>query len=362
MADQHIELGLARPLPKAGAPLARLADQLLELIAAQAADGQSLNTSAFRQRIASFREEIDVDRPVGELDRLSTDCAATCREFFRLAAAFTAERDAEIKGLIDTLTGAIDRLSGDAVSVNQQLTGHSSRFHKLGELNDIRDLKRRVAQEVTALDRFVSEKQEREQAYFSKLTRRIDVLQARLVESEEAASLDPLTQIANRGTFDRTLARWLSRGHESGRSFVLALFDIDDFKRVNDRFGHPVGDRVLLSAARALSTQTRPEDLVARYGGEEFAVLMAGPSLKEAEPRLKGILRSIEAGVYEFDQDGRTERLTYTFSVGATESSASDSGDTIIKRADQALYDAKHRGKNRVVCRRPTILGHLLGP
>lgn len=360
MANDHIELGLARPVPPAGAPLAHLADQLLELIAAQAADGQSLNTAAFRQRIASFREGIDVERPARDLDRLSADCAATCREFFRRAAAFTAERDAEIKDLIDTLTGAIDRLAGDAVSVNRQLTGHSSRFHMLDELKDIRDLKRRIAQEVTALDRFVSEKQQRDEAYYSKLTRRIDVLQARLVETEEAASLDPLTQIANRGTFDRTLARGLSRGRDSGKPFVLALLDIDDFKRVNDRFGHLVGDRVLLSAARALSSQTRPEDLVARYGGEEFAVLMAGASLKQAEPRLKDILRSIAAGVYEFDHDGRTERLTYTFSAGVTESSASDSADTIIKRADEALYDAKHRGKNCVVCRKPTILGHLL--
>jgi diguanylate cyclase len=361
MTDQHIELGLARPLDAVGAPLSRLVDQLLELIADQAADSQSLNTSAFRLRIQRLREDLGTNGRPADLERLSADCAGTCRDFFKRAAVFTAERDAEIKGLIETLTTAIDKLAGEAVSVNKQLTGHSTRFHKLAEVEDIRDLKRRIAQEVTALNRFVSEKQEREEAYYSKLTKRIEVLQAQLVETEEAASLDPLTQIANRGTFDRTLTRWFARSRQSEQPFVLALLDIDDFKSVNDRYGHLVGDRVLLAAARTLSSQVRAEDLVARYGGEEFAILMAGGSLKQAEPRLREILRSVATSVYEFEHEGRTEHLSYTLSAGAAESAAADTPDTIIKRADDGLYDAKHRGKNCVVCRKHTFFSRILG-
>jgi diguanylate cyclase len=361
MPDQHIELGLARPLAAAEAPLARLVDQLLELIGEQAADSQSLNTSAFRQRLQRYREELRPEGRPADLERLSADCAGACQDFFRRAAVFTSERDAEIKGLIDTLTTAIDKLAGEAVSVNKQLTGHSTRFHTLAEVEDIRDLKRRIAQEVTALNRFVSEKQEREEAYYSKLTRRIEVLQARLVESEEAASLDPLTQIANRGTFDRTLTRWLARGRQSEQSFVLALLDIDNFKGVNDQFGHQVGDRVLLAAARTLSSQMRPEDVVARYGGEEFALMMSGVSLKVAEPRLRDILRTIAGSVYEFDHEGHIERLSYTLSAGAAESLPGDSAETIIRRADEGLYEAKHRGKNCVVCRKHTLFSRILG-
>jgi diguanylate cyclase len=360
MADQHIELGLARPLDAATAPLARLVDLLLELIADQAADSQSLNTPGFRQRLQRFREELRADRPA-DLERLSADCAGTCRDFFRRAAVFTAERDGEIKGLIETLTTAIDKLAGEAVSVNKQLTGHSTRFDKLAEVEDIRDLKRRIAQEVTALNRFVSEKQEREEAYYSKLTKRIEVLQARLVETEEAAALDPLTQIANRGTFDRTLTRWLARGRQSEQPFVLALLDIDNFKRVNDQYGHLIGDRVLLAAARTLASQMRPEDLVARYGGEEFAILMAGASLRQAEPRLREILKTVSASVYEFEHENRVEHLAYTFSAGAAESVPADTADSIIKRADEGLYDAKHRGKNCVVCKKHTFFSRILG-
>jgi diguanylate cyclase len=361
MADQPIELGLARPLDRAGVALFRLVDYLLELLAQRAADSQTLNTASFRQRVQQFRQELRSAAPSTDLDRLSNDCAQTCEDFFRRASVFEAERETEIKGLIETLTGAIDKLAGEAVSVNKQLTGHTDRFNHLVEIEDIRDLKRRISQEVSALNRFVSEKQEREEAYYSKLTKRIEVLQARLVETEEAAALDPLTQIANRGTFDRALQRWLAKVKQSEKPFVLALLDIDNFKRVNDQFGHLVGDRVLLAAARSLASQMRPDDLVARYGGEEFVMLMADMTLRQAEPRLREMLKTIAASVYEFDHDGRLERLSYTLSGGATESLASDTAEAVIKRADEALYDAKHRGKNCIVYKKATLLSRMLG-
>jgi diguanylate cyclase len=361
MADHPIELGLARPLAYADSALVRLADQLLELITDQAADSQALNKSNFKQRVQRFREDLRGGAVLADAEQFTTDCVGACRDFVRRTAAFNAERDAEIKGLIDTLTTALDNLAGEAVSVNRQLTGHSARFHQLADVEDIRDLKRRISLEVNALNRFVSEKQEREEAYYSKLTRRIDVLQARLVETEEAASLDPLTQIANRGTFDRTLKKWLERRRQSDQTFVLVLLDIDNFKRVNDEYGHLVGDRVLLAAARMLASQVRPSDLVARYGGEEFAILMAGTSLRQAEPRVQDVLRSIAGSAYEFNRDGRAEQLSYTLSGGATESAAVDTPETIIKRADEGLYEAKHRGKNRLVSRKPSMFSRILG-
>jgi diguanylate cyclase len=361
MPDGPIELGLARPLDTTAPALARLADQMLELVGELVADSQTLNTHGFRQRLQRHRDDLAAAADPMAIEQCAAECAANCREFFRRSAVFAAERESEIKGLIETLTAAIDKLAGEAVSVNRQLTGHTDRFHSLVELEDIRDLKRRISQEVSALNLFVSEKQQRDEAYYSKLTKRIDVLQARLVETEEAAALDPLTQIANRGTFDQALRRSIARYAQTDRPFVLALFDIDNFKRVNDTFGHVVGDRVLLAAARSLSSQVRGEDLVARYGGEEFAVLMVGSSLRQAEPRLTEILRTIAAGVYDFDHQGTTAQLSYTMSAGATECAGGDTPEGVVKRADEALYEAKHRGKNCVVCRRVSLFNRILG-
>ncbi len=361
MPERPIELGLARPLEHGLGPIAWLVDQLLDMISNQAADSQTLNTSTFRQRVKQFREDLQAEIAAELADRLTQDCATTCRDFFRRAAAFDAEREAEIKGLIDTLTTAIDKLAGEAVSVNKQLTGHTDRFHRLVDVEDIRELKRRISDEVTALNRFVAEKQEREEAYYSTLTKRIEVLQARLAETEEAAALDPLTQIPNRGTFDQTLRRWLARSPQAQPPFVLALFDIDDFKHVNDTYGHVVGDRVLLAAARTLSSQLRDDDVVARYGGEEFGLLMAGMTLRQAEPRLREMLACIASAVYEFDHAGQPEQLSYTMSAGAAEVAAADTSESIVKRADEGLYEAKRRGKNCVVCRKASLLTRFLG-
>ena len=361
MADTPIELGLTRPVDGHAEPLWRLTDQLLQLIASQAADSQTLNTHAFRQRLERFRQDLATETRPAVLEKLIEECTSACRDFFRRASAFESERESEIKGLIETLTTAIDKLAGEAVSVNKQLTGHTDRFHRLVDVEDIRDLKRRISQEVTALNQFVAEKQEREEAYYSRLTKKIEVLQAKLAETEEAAALDPLTQIPNRGTFDATIRRWLARFSQQPQPFVLVLLDIDNFKRVNDTFGHPVGDRVLLAAARTIASQMRSDDMVARYGGEEFAILMAGSSLRQAEPRVRELLTTISAAVYEFDHHGKHERLSYTMSAGATEVASSDTAESIVKRADEGLYDAKKRGKNCVVCKKSSIFNRILG-
>src|SRR5690606_31402616 len=98
------------------------------------------------------------------------------------------------------------------------------------------------------------------------------------------ASVDPLTNVANRRSFDRALAREVARAQESNTGVSLLMVDVDHFKSINDECGHPAGDRCLTSVARVLKQLvSRPMDLVARYGGEEFAVVLAPSTLAEAE-------------------------------------------------------------------------------
>jgi diguanylate cyclase len=356
--DRHIELGLTRPsTPPPSPELVRLTDRLLELVAGLAVESQTLQTHLFRQRLAEYRQDAASATDGSAFVELVDGIVATCQDYFKRATEFEGEREEEIRALVDTLTQAIARLAGEAVSVNSELTQHSERIGRLTEVEDIRELKRKITQEVSALDRFVTEKQQREDAYYSTLNKRIDALQSRLRETEEAAALDGLTQIPNRGTFDRTIARWA----EQGLSYALALLDIDDFKRVNDTYGHPVGDRVLLSAARKLAKQVRAGDLVARYGGEEFAILLAGATLKQAEARMIDVIHDIGASVYEFELEGEPHQLRYTISCGIGESAAGEPVDCVLRRADEALYDAKRRGKNCVVCRKAGLLSRVLG-
>ena len=358
LPDRPIELGLARPAEAVVGAMVRLADRLLELLAEHATLAGGYPSGPYLERLQGFHPTIR-NGDERALERLTDDCTTTSRDFLKRATGAIAERDAEIKGLIETLTGAIERLAGEAVSVNAELSNHTAQFSRLQDVEDIRDLKRQISEEVNALNKFITEKQEREDAYYAKLNKRIEVLQSRLAETEQAASIDPLTQIPNRGTFDRSLRRWLSRLSQT--PFVLALLDIDDFKRVNDTYGHLVGDRVLLASARLLAGSVRPNDMVARFGGEEFVLLLAGANLRQAETRMKDLLAQVASSSYEFEHQGGRAELSYTISCGVAEATSSDTPESLVKRADEGLYDAKHRGKNCVVAKRSSLFARVLG-
>src|SRR5690606_31874293 len=137
----------------------------------------------------------------------------------------------------------------------------------------------------------------------------------------------------------------LSRAcREAAAPLSLALIDVDDFKRLNDAFGHQKGDEALRHLARVLSGSLRPTDVVARYGGEEFVVLLPSVPFDRA---LDVILRAQRALTNDVYLNG-DERIFVTFSAGVAQSDGSEPLDAIVQRADEAMYRAKRAGKNRV--------------
>src|SRR5436189_21712 len=130
-----------------------------------------------------------------------------------------------------------------------------------------------------------------------------------------AASIDPLTQVANRGTFDAMLGRWVESCQQTRQPFVLVLIDVDHFKQINDTHGHPAGDRALIGAAGVLKQSVRPCDLVARYGGDEFALLLANMTLAQAEKRLAEIVARL-AGRELRDEPSGAAPIRVTISCG----------------------------------------------
>jgi diguanylate cyclase (GGDEF)-like protein len=168
-------------------------------------------------------------------------------------------------------------------------------------------------------------------------------LEERCQDLQAQASRDPLTQVANRAEFDRVQLRWLSEHGPGKPPFSLIIADIDLFKRVNDTFGHPAGDVVIQNFADTLRTLCRPGDLVARYGGEEFAVLCHDCDNAAAARRAE----EMRAAFAEMKHEPLGSRRV-TASFGVTEIQAGDSPETMLRRADRALYEAKDRGRDRV--------------
>ncbi len=171
-----------------------------------------------------------------------------------------------------------------------------------------------------------------------------DSLKEDFNESLEMVVTDPLTGLGNRRYFDRSIAPLFDDLQESGTPFSIVIFDVDHFKRVNDILGHDTGDIVLQEIAARLVSNMRSIDIVSRYGGEEFVIAMPdtdqGAALLAADR-----IRSLVGGT-SIHVDGQA--FDIAVSAGVAEVYAGDKFRDVFKRADDALYKAKHKGRNRV--------------
>jgi diguanylate cyclase (GGDEF)-like protein len=161
-------------------------------------------------------------------------------------------------------------------------------------------------------------------------------------EARQLADLDALTGLHNRRYFHETLAREVARAHRYQRNLALVIFDLDDFKAINDRIGHLAGDAVLAEAAERIRSVVRSADIACRVGGDEFAVILPESQLRDADQlyrRLQTAITSRPLG----------EAGALNISAGVAELRPDDDGISFFQRADNALYGAKEAGKGQVV-------------
>jgi diguanylate cyclase len=178
------------------------------------------------------------------------------------------------------------------------------------------------------------------------LERETEELHTKLDREKDGARLDPLTGLANRKSFDERFALEIARRQRAGAPGVMIIWDIDDFKNINDTYGHRAGDRVLRNVAACFKSGTRRgRDLSARIGGEEFAMLLDGIGIPEA---LK-IANEVRSAVEELRFHFRGNPIRVTVSCGITELQSPDSMEAAFDRADSALYRAKRGGKNACI-------------
>lgn len=205
-----------------------------------------------------------------------------------------------------------------------------------------------VARTILGITRNISERKAAEHALKEsnrQLHARIEEIGRLQVALQELAVRDSLTGLYNRRYLDETLDREVSRARREGNPLSLVMLDIDYFKRVNDTYGHQVGDEVLRTLAATLSADIRAEDVPCRYGGEEFLILLPNMPLETAMMRAE----AWRAAVEKLSIAHGNFQLTFTISLGV--SAYPDHGktpDELTRCADQALYQAKHDGRNRV--------------
>lgn len=183
-----------------------------------------------------------------------------------------------------------------------------------------------------------------------KRKRYTDLLRNNLDHSLELAVTDQLTGLHNRRYMVGQLDALVTRAVKGGPAVAAMMLDIDHFKKINDSYGHDVGDEVLREFAVRLASNVRAIDLPCRYGGEEFVVIMPDTAIEDAERIADRIRRHV--GGSPFRVDGGQDLLTVTISIGvAATIGETDTPEALLKRADEALYEAKAAGRNKVISR-----------
>ena len=166
------------------------------------------------------------------------------------------------------------------------------------------------------------------------------------------AVTDSLTGLHNRRYLESHLDTAVSRSTEGGKPAAVLMLDLDHFKAVNDTHGHAVGDEVLVECAKRIQISVRGVDLAVRYGGEEFVVIVPDTTLKVAQSVAERLRRSIGDQLFQVSAD--VGELPVTISIGvAITGAAKETGEDLLRRADEALYEAKRTGRNRIVTAEP---------
>ncbi|MGA2549956.1 MAG: diguanylate cyclase [Burkholderiaceae bacterium] len=256
------------------------------------------------------------------------------------------EAKSAAKELASSLIDRLTTLSTSAGSYTERVAEVTSRITKAENLTQLSHLVMSLLSDTQLMSSDMMRARDdldAARAHARDLESRTKTLEAELARASALVRTDPLTEALNRRGFEEVYARQMKR--PSGQPHCVALLDIDDFKRINDSYGHLVGDDALKYLSQVMRDITRPTDAVGRYGGEEFCVLFPNTPLRGASEVMTRIQRELTRRVFMQDHS----RVLLTFSCGVTEIQANESLEDALLRADGALHEAKQKGKNKVV-------------
>jgi len=215
-------------------------------------------------------------------------------------------------------------------------------------LNELQGLRRTLVDEVEKLlkgNHSLASKLDKAKNYLKIIESEGQHLNDELTRVHILSLTDDLTGLANRRAFMRRMEDEVSRVQRYGSPLSLALIDMDSFKSINDKYGHPAGDDVLRTFANNILTIFRHHDMVARYGGEEFAILLPNTDIDGAK---RALVKVQERNARSHFQSNGSAILMPTFSAGLALYKSGETSNMLIERADKALYRAKESGRNRI--------------
>jgi diguanylate cyclase (GGDEF)-like protein len=293
----------------------------------------------FRKRIRELRAQFESQPAAEILSANRQKLREELRAFATQADKILENKDKQFREILRSFAEAATTLAKQNTTNNTRLTGSTRNLEALVGLQDLAEIRRRIVKEVADLKQAVAEIHDASQRSVMKLHAELRQFQEKLARSEEIARTDTLTGLYNRRAGEQALSAAVS----AGRPFSIVLVDLNGFKGINDRWGHPAGDAVLVQFARRIGSAVRAADLVCRWGGDEFLVLLAGCSLAQASLRSQEVGRACE-GEYRLAVASRPITLLVRVALGVASWVAGEQIEMLIQRADDALYKNKGKG------------------
>ena len=252
-----------------------------------------------------------------------------------------------VRNMMLTFVDQLDAVAASTGDFHARVGGFAERISQAGNIAELNDVLAEVVRAARAVeaeardsrDRMLAARGEMQQA-----EERIRLLEAELRELSEKVREDQLTGSLNRNGLDEVFTRESIRAARRGTPLCVALLDLDNFKRLNDTYGHAAGDDALRHLVRVVKGALRPDDAVARLGGEEFVIVLPEITVDSAVQAMTRLQRELTKHFFLHDN----EKLLITFSAGVAQQRAGEDQKSLLRRADRAMYQAKQSGKNRV--------------
>ncbi len=330
----------------------RSIDVMFHFVKAFAIDIEELQTDRFKEDIQELSERFkQIERPK-KLELNFENKKEHILNFIDHQHKYIEDREKELRDIIDLLTRAMANLNVENLEFYQRINVQGEKIIKISGLDDIKKIKNALKVEVDQMRQIVDLKKDQEQRQIRLLAGQVSSLQTELEVAKAKAMTDGLTGVYNRQALNDFLTERVERNKMVNRDFSIMMIDIDDFKQINDKYGHQIGDRVLVALAQKCRSFIRGEDFLARYGGEEFTVILEGAPFRHAVKKGRDMCAAISSVRYATSETQTNDYLTMTVSIGVSQFKKGDTPSDLIERADQALYEAKHKGKNRAVGRK----------
>jgi diguanylate cyclase len=324
----------------------------LHFLESFALDVDDIQSDLFKKEIRQIDERLQAFEGPNRFELFFEQKQEGISAFIQHQHSYIADREKELRDIIDLLTKAMANLNVENREFYQRLNQQGEKIIQISGLDDIKKIKNALKAEVEQMWEIVNLKQEQDKRQIRILAGRVHSLQDELEQARAKAMTDGLTGVHNRNALDDYLSERIERSLADKSDFCVMMIDIDDFKAINDKFGHVIGDRVLVALAQKCRASIRSDDFLARYGGEEFTLVIDGMNFRNALKKAQKLCRTIASLRYSTCEIQTSDYLCMTISIGVAQYKKGDAPCDIIARADKALYDAKGKGKNCVVGRK----------